>query len=155
MSKVNVKQAAVFGLLSVLIVGFIFWHSAQPAQQSNELSTDVMGWFQGLLRALFASDEQMHKFVRKAAHFIEFAALGGCLGLFTGGIRKRFWRSWALFLPLFITLLVAVCDEFIQSFYDRTSAVKDVLLDFCGGVTGIAASVILLCVLAWRKRRRD
>ena len=38
---------------------------------------------------------------------------------------------------LFIILLIATIDEFFQLFIqDRTSSVKDVLIDFTGGIIG-------------------
>lgn len=35
--------------------------------------------------------------------------------------------------PLFFVLLLAVSDEFLQSFVDRRSNVRDIVLDFSGG----------------------
>ena len=107
-----------------------------------------------ILRPLFDSDDRMHKFVRKAAHFIEFAALGGCIGLFTDGVTRRFWQSWAVFMPLFVILLTGVVDEFIQSFSDRTSMVKDVLLDFSGGLFGLLCAGMLLYACSRLQKKR-
>ena len=44
----------------------------------------------------------------------------------------------------FYVLLVAVLDEHIQSFSDRTSSTGDILLDFIGSLTGFAAVVALV-----------
>ena len=154
MKRRKTKQCAIFGLLSVLIIAFIFYQSAQQAEQSNAVSGGLMEWLRVFLEPLFESDEVMHKFVRKTAHFVEFAALGGSLGLFADGLIQRFWKSWAAFMPLFVTLFTAVTDEFIQSFSDRTSMVKDVLLDFSGGLFGILCSVIVVQVISSLQKKR-
>lgn len=147
MRGAGTKQVVLFALLAVAITGFIFYNSAQYAQQSNAVSTGLMDWLRPLLEALFGSEDVMHKFVRKAAHFIEFAALGFCVAMVADGLRARFWRGSMMFFPLFTTLAVAVTDEFIQSFFDRTSAVKDIVLDFSGACVGIAGAVFALALL--------
>lgn len=154
MKEIKIKQTVIFGILSVLVVGFIFSQSLQRSEQSNAVSGGVMEWLRVILGPLFDSDDVMHKFVRKAAHFIEFSALGGCLGLFTDGLKDRFWRGWAVFMPLFTVLLTAVVDEFIQSFTDRSSMLKDVVLDFSGGLFGIVCSVIFLHAVLWLYKKR-
>lgn len=148
------KQAAWYAALSLLVVCFIFWNSLQNAEASNAQSDGLLVWLKPLLAPLFGgSEELMYVFVRKAAHFVEFAALGLCLGGLTDGLHRRFWRGSLVFFPLFVVLSVAVTDEFIQSFSDRTSAVKDVILDFSGGVFGLAAACIIFAALYARKKR--
>ena len=39
--------------------------------------------------------------------------------------------------PLFFVLVIAVGDEFIQSFVGRGSNVRDVLIDFSGGILAV------------------
>ena len=150
------RRIVLFSVLSVCITVIIFWNSLQNAQASNELSHGVLTMVKPVLSWLFGdSEEIMDLIVRKTAHFVEFAALGLCLGGLADGICARFWRSSLLFFPLFSVLSVAVTDEFIQSFSDRTSAVKDVILDFCGGAFGLAVIVLMLAVLQrWAKVRR-
>lgn len=149
-------QIVVFSVLSLCVAGMIFWNSLQSAQQSNELSGGLLTLLKPLLIRLFGgSEEMMHAFVRKAAHFAEFAALGLCLGGVADGIRVRFWRTSLVFFPMFMALSVAVTDEFIQSFSDRTSAVKDVILDFCGGIFGLAVMIAAFSVLRSRKKSKE
>ena len=146
----------MFSVLSVCITAMIFWNSLQNAQASNELSDGVLNMVKPVLSWLFGdSKEIMDLIIRKTAHFVEFAVLGLCLGGLADGIRARFWRSSLIFFPLFSVLSVAVTDEFIQSFSDRTSAVKDVILDFCGGSFGLTVMVLMLVMLQkWAKVRR-
>ena len=57
-------------------------------------------------------------------------------------------------LCLFLLLAVAVIDEYIQSFTGRISSVKDILIDFGGGVTGLGlVSLAVLFHRLWRNRR--
>ena len=146
-------QVLFFALLSLLIVIFIFGNSLQNAKESNDISRGLLSWLKPFLMPLFGgSEDVMHEFVRKTAHFVEFAALGVCLGGAADGLRRPFWRDWLVFFPLFSLLSVAVTDEFIQSFSDRSSAVKDVILDFSGGVTGLIVVCVLIALYARKKR---
>lgn len=147
------KQTVAFSVLTVCVVAVIFWNSLQDVQASSELSSRVLTWLKPVLLALFGpSEELLHEGVRKMAHFVEFAALGLCLCGTADGLRTRFWRTSMLFFPLFAVLSVAVTDEFIQFFSDRSSAVNDVILDFFGGVFGMAIMAVLFEVLRSRKK---
>lgn len=70
-------------------------------------------------------------YIRKLAHFCEFALLGLllCRSFSAFGVKNFAATGYILFLGL----LTAVIDEYIQSFSPgRGSMVKDVLLDFAG-----------------------
>jgi VanZ family protein len=96
----------------------------------------------------------LHTVVRKIAHFVEFAALGVCVGgyaLNRGYLHERIYLA----MPLRLTLMVAVCDEFIQKFSGRASMVADVVLDYAGAILGlllVAGSVFCKNKIARRKR---
>lgn len=150
------RQIALFSVLSVCVTAIIFWNSLQNAQQSNALSGGVLAAVKPVLSPLFGgSEEAMDRFVRKSAHFTEFAVLGLCLGAVADGICVHFWRTSLAFFPMFATLSIAVTDEFIQSFSDRTSAVKDVILDFCGGLFGLTVIIFVLAALPSRRKSKE
>ncbi len=156
MKVYRTRQIAVFSVLTLCVAAIIFWNSLQNAQQSNGLSDGVLTAVKPILSPLFGgSEEAMDFFVRKSAHFIEFAVLGLCLGGIADGICVHFWRTSLAFFPLFATLSAAVTDEFIQSFSDRTSAVKDVILDFCGGLFGLAAIILVFAALRSRRKSKE
>ena len=67
--------------------------------------------------------------VRKLAHLVEYAALGVAIMLLVGEVYRDF-KKRCLGFACFYALLVAVVDEHIQSFSDRTSSTADILLDF-------------------------
>lgn len=137
------KKRKVVGvmLLCICITIFIFYNSLQDIYTSKEQSKRISEVVQSILDPdQTISAESFHFVVRKAAHMIEFAVLGvfctGGIWLFSNANRRG--NIHTLFEPLFIVLLIAVIDEYIQSFLDRTSSVSDILLDFFGGSIGIA-----------------
>ncbi len=88
--------------------------------------------------------ERCHYFVRKTAHFVEYAVLGilawrtlrfdPSFRAYTG--RHQFW------LALLLAALYASTDEFHQKFVPtREPSVRDVMLDTCGA----AAGLLLIC----------
>ena len=81
-----------------------------------------------------------HAFIRKAAHFFEYAILAILAArAFTRFNSVFASRNWLL-LTFLLVIAVATIDEFNQSFQStRTSSGWDVLLDVVGGVTALAA----------------
>jgi len=88
--------------------------------------------------------ERIHFFVRKTAHFVEYAVLGvlawrvvqldPAFSLYS--FRKKCWFT------LLFCMLYASSDEFHQSFVPtRQPAVPDVLLDTCGAGFGLLATL--------------
>ena len=122
-----------------------------------EESTAISGGFTLILKNLLDPGQKIdpeffHHIVRKAAHFTEFFVLGAMYSLTRHHLSAP-RRSQALFLPPFATLFTAVCDEFIQSFTGRGTAVRDVMLDFCGAVCAIAL-IELICFL-WQRTGKN
>lgn len=113
--------------LTACLVGIIYYNSSLPLKQSSEISS----WFAALTQ-LLAQHLDIEHHIRKMAHFCEFALLGLllCRSFSAWGVPKLTATGYILFLAL----LVAVIDEYIQAFSPgRASRVKDVLLDFSGG----------------------
>ncbi len=84
----------------------------------------------------------LNKVLRKSAHVMEFLILSMllCNAFFTYGIKGRN----PIIYVLFITLFYAVLDEYHQIFViGRGSSVKDVLIDFIGGIIGMAIYYIV------------
>jgi VanZ family protein len=108
--------------------------------------------------------DSLHGAVRKTAHFLEFALLG-CL---TATLVRLIWlflaRSLLLWLtagiPSLFCLLTAACDETLQIFTGRGPAVRDVLIDFAGALSGVlflhlAVGLILAVSRARRRKQRQ
>lgn len=140
----KIHRKAVYTMVTIGFVLFIFHNSMFPGPESNEQSTVFMNLLNGILsscRIPFAFSDFM---IRKTAHFIEYFVYGLLL---TQTIRAyRFKKSVSVFMELFFLLLIPVFDEFIQLFTpDRGSSVADVLLDFCGGCAAMIVCYIIPC----------
>ncbi len=80
--------------------------------------------------------QQAEFYIRKLAHFGEYALLGFCLALPLYAYRIR--KGWLLLSAQLISSLYAVSDEFHQSFIPgRTPQLRDVLIDSAGAFAGI------------------
>ncbi len=97
-------------------------------------------------------DRVFHNYLRKAAHMAEYMALGACVsGFFTAGGKRTTARLAA---ALACCAAVAAVDECIQIFSDgRGPQVRDVLIDICGALCGIAV-VTFVSYIAGRAHRR-
>lgn len=138
----NKKRLTLCVALLIAILAFIWGNSAMPGETSGALS----GWIGDLLGAIcpwLTTESGLH-FLRKAAHFSEFAALGMTLSWLYGmTISQSFWR-WSL--PVITGAAVAAVDETIQIFSPgRYCSIVDVGIDCSGVLTGCLA---LLCIHA-------
>jgi VanZ family protein len=93
-----------------------------------------------------------HFVVRKLAHFTEYALLALLAArAFISSSKSFLSRRWFV-AALALVVVVALLDEFNQSFNPaRTGTIKDSLLDTVGGLTALALLTL------WRARwmRRD
>ncbi|MGN0662469.1 MAG: VanZ family protein [Faecalibacterium sp.] len=152
----------IFTFALIATICFIFSNSMQVADVSSAASDRVLVWMQAVLIRMghpgAAGRLTMH-FVRKLAHFCEYALEGFWLMLCVRVYTRRFVRhiSW----PLLAGLLTALTDETIQMFSSgRSSQLTDVWLDFAGVVFGLLCALFLLmlgrmCVLLYRHRNED
>ena len=148
----------LFGTLAVVVMSFIFTQSMLSREDSSAKSAVWLALLKPILDPNNRfSEEFIHNLVRKMAHFAEFGALGICVGGFTTNLgRLRGTRYVSL--PMLITLATAVCDEFLQYFFERGSMVTDVVLDYSGALTGllaVAAFVWIQARLASKKKERN
>ena len=134
--------------LLVLTVAFILSNSLKTATESSAQSGKVQAFLQNTVNVLLPNNPPTvtSSFVRKTAHFCEFALLG-FVAFFTYisyTDNKKF-----LFTVLLFGLLIAILDEIIQLFVSgRAGQVTDVLLDFSGHFFGsVAAFIIYIVVL--------
>ena len=134
------KKIIIFLFLTVLITGFIFSNSLKNSEESNRESSVIVNFIKPIIDDIFGEDViNVNYVVRKGAHLTEFFALGLCVFNLIIACKKKSCMGYGLFY----VLMVAVSDEYIQSFSDRTSSVKDVLIDFTGAIIGF-----LVCIFA-------
>ena len=152
------KKSVLLICILILTVGWmllIFGFSSQTGAESGSLSALLSEPITKLL-IRFADDSSTEAEsalfsrvdigVRKTAHFMEYAILGGLLVLLF-----RIRRVRLIWLPWLIGTLYAVTDEWHQSFSPgRSCDPKDVLIDACGVLIGVLISFTLL--QRWRKK---
>ena len=143
--------------LILLILVFIWGNSMLPGEISQKISDTV----EALLRSVCSEGLQTWLddwflndipnpsgggWLRKAAHFTEFAGLGMCLAWLFGMLKRPVCRSavWGF--------LAACIDEGIQMFTpDRGPSLADVWIDTSGAVTGMM--LLILGQYLWKKNK--
>ena len=156
-------------LLLVCNLAVIFAFSAESGEASGDRSAGIT---HTVLRLFYPDFENMdeaasealvtstHHFIRKAAHFSEFALLGVLsttlillLMWSFPNLKLRYWMT--VLIPLLFCLLYAISDEVHQIFTGRGPRATDVLIDFAGAVTGfiLAQGVAYLIRTLVRKRK--
>lgn len=132
----------------LLTAAFIFYNSAQPVPESQKASASVAETIVSVALnggASFGSWTSFVNHIRKAAHAVEFFALGAELSvLFFVLFRKH--NAQSVWNVLSIALCTAVADESIQILSGRGPKVQDVLLDFCSALCAMTAIGILTAV---------
>ena len=146
---VFVVIASVLAIAVLINMAMIFMFSQESKEESGDRSTGVTAWIVDLL---YPENRDMNsearnellrstqRFVRKLAHFAEFALLGFLsTGLLCYLNRwKHKLKTWFLWLiPAAFCLLYAIFDEVHQIFSNRGPSVVDVLIDFSGALFGI------------------
>ncbi|MCA1556137.1 MAG: VanZ family protein [Acidobacteria bacterium] len=129
-------------------IGFIFFASTATMSASNtsRIIEPLFKWlFPNITEAqlLFA-----HFSVRKSAHFAEYAVLALLAArAFIPSRQGRLRRGWFI-AALTLVAVVALLDEYQQSFLAaRTGTIWDSLIDILGGATA------LVILSLWRARR--
>jgi VanZ family protein len=118
------------------------------ANTSSSKSKGVREFVNSIIAKLGFDFEITEHFARKAAHFFEFFLLGIFLTLILIAFDLVVHKN--ITIPLFIGLLVAVLDEYIQLYVEgRAGMVSDVVLDFSGLATGV---IIVLAITIIKKK---
>ncbi len=144
---------AIWSILCVLWIAFIFSNSWQTATQSTQSSTSVLHILNHFLAKCHIPIALSSFFVRKAAHFIEFAILGALLARESTLLLPTF--AWQCFTPI-IGVTVAVFDETIQYFTPgRAARFTDVCIDTCGMLCGFFVIHLCFGLHARHKRKKQ
>ncbi|HEX8632681.1 MAG TPA: VanZ family protein [Pyrinomonadaceae bacterium] len=130
-------------------IGFIFFAStgAMSASNTSRIIAPLFKWlFPGITAAQLLL---VHFVVRKTAHFAEYAVLGLLAArAFLPSMRPLLRRGWFV-VALALVALVALLDEYNQSFNAaRTGTIWDSLIDIAGGATALVIFGL------WHERRR-
>ena len=153
----------LFLALTLGVQIFIFVNSLQDgetsAAQSGQVVEIVRPAYVEILPKVNVppTEENIHHYVRKTAHFTEFFALGVVSFLSVLFFLPAGKKKFLLLLSPLLCLLTAAADETIQIFSaGRGPQWSDVLLDFTGALAGILlTAVAALIVHAVRRKRAD
>jgi len=156
--KHKISIAACVLLLAVT-VGFVFNNSAKPTAESQQASAAVADKIEQIVQKTESGETKSElvsvNYLRKAAHAVEFFALGLELAVFSLLVGRRKYNFQKLWNVLSVALFVAVADESIQILSGRGPKVRDVLIDFCGAAVGIALVLALHYIwISCRKGKR-
>jgi VanZ family protein len=140
--------------IAVLVwILIIFSWSLQSGEDSGRVSgsltQSVLNFLSSVGREF--SYDAAHHFIRKAAHFTEYAVLGAL----TLHAQKKapLFESDALSIGLF--MLVPVIDETIQRFVPQRAGMgSDVLLDMCGFLSAVLVLSLISHRGQWQRRSR-
>lgn len=139
---------------------FIFANSLQTGNESGQMSGNVTQFINDVLHTVSPKLSVGHLFVRKTAHFCEFAllALLFCFAFWSTLVpnvsaRVPFERICCVLLALPCAISVAAIDETIQLFVDgRVGSVVDVLIDSSGAT---CATLIFFLTVALLNRKKN
>ena len=152
----------IFLGMTVLWMGFIFGMSGSTGDQSQETSGRLASLVQQLFfqnwetlpeEEFLAALGQLNFFLRKLAHFTEFAVLGGLVSLVLMTFQKPFGFRFGM--SLLVGALYAVTDELHQLFVSaRSAALFDVLVDTAGVFSGCVVVLGFFAMIASDREKR-
>ena len=148
------RALAPLWLAAIAWVAVLFFFSGQTGAESGELSMQVTRLLLKLFPWLPWTAEALHPVVRKLAHFGIFAVEGALL---SAALMVTLRRKPGLGAALACALCagMAALNEYHQSFQaGRSCELRDVLIDSCGALTGIALAALIRHIRR-RVRRRN
>lgn len=134
--------------LIALCLWMIHGFSLQNAESSDALSlevTDVVARIlkpEGKINRNTDSFQQLHAYVRKGAHALEYALLALAIMMVLAPCRMRVRHK--VLLALLLCAAFAGYDEWTQSMSEgRSPAVRDVAIDTAGACLGCFAALLM------------
>ncbi len=136
-------------ILAPLMMAVIFYFSSRPGQESD-LDSLGIGMIIGEMvpglddiQARIEFAIKINRFVRKTAHFLEYATLSA---LITGAVYAEDKKKSRVFLTsVCIAALYAASDEFHQTFVpERSGQPIDVMLDSAGALFGSFIALVMV-----------
>ncbi|MFR1708591.1 MAG: VanZ family protein [Clostridium sp.] len=142
------KKKYVLLLITILWIGFIFYMSSQPAEESSNSSSRIVNIVLHTLNLDKSNEDVLTVIVRKGAHFTEYLILSGLVTVTYGAFNNKKNYSFILL----VCILVALSDEFLQSFIiGRSSEVRDVLIDFSGALIFFLVNYVITNLKLFKK----
>ncbi len=141
-------------VLILVVMFFVFGSSLNDYESSHQISNSIAEAIRPMLEDLLGSEQlELEALVRKMAHVVEFSVLGFLVAILLYRLKIKYHQSFGG-LSLLVMLLVAVLDEYIQSFFGRSSKVADILLDFFGALLGFSLAFLIMKATKYFRRKR-
>lgn len=135
------KKLIILFVLVAAVTAFIFFNSLKDIAESNRSSEVIIEIIEPVIETITDSEIDVYFIVRKGAHLAEFCLLGFVVLAAAAEIKKKV--AGITGFGFFYVLAVAVTDEFLQSFFERTSSVSDVIIDFTGALIGFITFIFI------------
>ena len=145
----NQKHLLIYGLLTLAMMGLIFFMSSKDGTESGSMSewllkTELGRILMKLLPRLTDYGEELD--IRKYAHMAEYALLSMPSALFFRELLLERFPVRAVCSSLLFCFLYACSDEYHQTFVPgRAGTLTDVFVDLAGAGFGLVL-VLLSCV---------
>ena len=162
MKKITCYRVIMWTLVLITMTA-IFLFSSQPSQESSQLSDKVYEVVENIISITTPSDtppditesqrDVIINFIRKSAHALIYTLLGFLLmGSFSLYEMKLSLRATCSSL---IGVVYALSDEWHQTFVSgRSGEFRDVAIDFCGVISGIALMILLIALINRIKKHK-
>ena len=149
--KIKIIRAILLALI-ISVMAAIFVFSAQGGEESGATSEGFTAFVLGIFGINESNTtpenlKEIESFVRTAAHFSEYAALGFLCNFFLGTYSLK--RAKSLMLAVGFSAFYAVTDEIHQIFVPgRAAQFSDFMVDTSGALFGACMALLLakLCI---------
>ena len=147
------KKTVIKRILPFLWLIVIWGHSFMPGEVSGGESNFVTQIITKIL-PFIKNEQQAEGFIRKAAHFTEFAILAVLIAIaFETFVKPGIKLALN---TVFSGLFAAFADETIQLFVEgRSGEIKDMWIDLAGVCTGTIIIMLFLCSKGSRRKKKE
>lgn len=155
MERQHKLRLAVFGMLTLMCMGMIFFFSSQNGEASQGVSDGLLEKIKALIALLPSiTGKGAEHDIRKYAHMCEYFALGVTSTLFASELfYKRPGTPAAPLSAWGFSFLYACSDELHQYFVPgRSAQFTDVMVDSIGFTLGVLAVYICCRASIYKKR---
>lgn len=127
-------------------MGLIFYMSSQGAEESQAVSDSLLQKIIGLSGVDISGE-----FLRKCAHFFEFAVLGLLL---CNGIYATFNHRLTSVFAFGGSVIYAISDEIHQIFSEgRACQITDIFIDSAGALAGVVIMTVIFKIIKERRMK--
>lgn len=144
------KKRWILLILVILTLAFIFGQSLLDEASSSKISTDISRKVVKPVYKAIAGTKKLPFQIRDVAHIVEFSVLGFELQLLVRDKKKTLCGLKSVSYCGFVALL----DESIQFFTDRSPQVKDIWFDIIGAAVGALLGFLIVLLIEREKAKK-